>query len=239
MTQKRGRTGLGILLLLALTSPLLAQNSALVQYFYDDVGRLIRVVDGNGNVATYAYDAVGNLLSISRSSVPANNGLAILSFSPQSGTVGQIVTIQGQGFNTTASANAVQFNGVAATVTVATANTLTVTVPAGATTGPISVAVGSSSATSDMNFTITSATLTSISVIPGSVSLTSGASQQFSAAGGFTNGTPPLSHPPKSAAGGASSVMIVLEKVGPAAGLQEIKFPALSQKARQGRGNLV
>jgi YD repeat-containing protein len=113
-----------------------------VQYFYDDVGRLIRVVDGSGNVATYAYDAVGNLLSISRSSVPANNGLAILSFSPQSGTAGQTVIMQGQGFNTTASANSVQFNGVGTAVATATTNTLTVTVPAGATTGPISVTVG-------------------------------------------------------------------------------------------------
>jgi YD repeat-containing protein len=175
---------------LCLTSPLLAQTSMPVQYFYDDIGRLIRVVDGSGNVASYAYDAVGNLLSISRSSVPANNGLAILSFSPQSGTVGQIVTIQGQGFNTTPASNSVQFNGVATAVTAATANTLTVTVPTGATTGPISVTVGGSSATSDKNFTIASATLTNISVIPGSVSVPNGTVQQFSAVGGFTNGTP-------------------------------------------------
>src|SRR4029077_12462976 len=123
--------------------------------------------------ASYTYDAVGNLLSIARSSVPANNGLAILSFSPQSGTAGQTVTIQGQGFNTTPGVNSVQFHGVATTVGTATANTLTVAVPAGATTGPISVTVGSSTATSDKNFTIASATLTNISVIPGSVALTS------------------------------------------------------------------
>jgi YD repeat-containing protein len=191
MIQKRTLTGLIFSFLLTLASQLLAQASTPVQYFYDDVGRLIRVVDGTGNVATYAYDAVGNLLSISRSSVPANNGLSILSFSPQSGTAGQTVTIQGQGFNATPSANSVQFNGVAAaTVATSTANTLTVTVPAGATTGPISVTVGSSTATSDKNFTIASATLTNISVIPGSVSVPSGAVQQFSAVGGFTNGTP-------------------------------------------------
>jgi trimeric autotransporter adhesin len=188
--RKRTLTGLIFWFLLTLASPLLGQTSTPVQYFYDDVGRLIRVVDGSGNVATYAYDAVGNLLSIVRSSVPANNGLAILSFSPQSGTAGQIVTIQGQGFNTTAGSNSVQFNGVATAVTAATANTLTVTVPARATTGPISVTVGSSSATSDRNFTIVSATLTNISVIPGSVSVPNGAVQQFSAAGGFTNGKP-------------------------------------------------
>ncbi len=36
------------------------------QYIYDDLGRLSQVVDGQGNVATYTYDAVENLLSITR-----------------------------------------------------------------------------------------------------------------------------------------------------------------------------
>ena len=36
------------------------------QYIYDDLGRLSQVIDGQGNVATYTYDAVGNLLSITR-----------------------------------------------------------------------------------------------------------------------------------------------------------------------------
>jgi YD repeat-containing protein len=30
------------------------------------MGRLSQVIDGQGNVATYTYDAVGNLLSITR-----------------------------------------------------------------------------------------------------------------------------------------------------------------------------
>jgi YD repeat-containing protein len=34
-----------------------------VKYTYDDLGRLYQVVDSQGNVATYNYDAVGNLLS--------------------------------------------------------------------------------------------------------------------------------------------------------------------------------
>jgi len=38
-----------------------AQTSAPIQYFYDDLGRLTRVVDQSGNVATYTYDAVGNI----------------------------------------------------------------------------------------------------------------------------------------------------------------------------------
>ncbi|WP_175304441.1 RHS repeat domain-containing protein [Candidatus Nitrospira nitrificans] len=36
------------------------------QYIYDDLGRLSQMIDGQGNVATYTYDAVGNLLSITR-----------------------------------------------------------------------------------------------------------------------------------------------------------------------------
>ena len=80
--------------------------------------------------------------------------LAISSFTPQSGTVGSPVTIQGQGFSTTASEDSVQFNGVPATVAFATATTLIVSVPPGATTGSISVTVGSQTATSSSNFTV-------------------------------------------------------------------------------------
>src|SRR3970040_562241 len=38
-----------------------------VIYRYDDLGRLNRVVDQNNECATYEYDAVGNLLRITRS----------------------------------------------------------------------------------------------------------------------------------------------------------------------------
>ena len=37
-----------------------------VIYLYDDLGRLVRVVNENNECATYEYDAVGNLLSITR-----------------------------------------------------------------------------------------------------------------------------------------------------------------------------
>ena len=124
-----------------------------MQYVYDALGRLTQVIDPSGNVATYNYDAVGNLLSITRST-GSPSALAIFSFSPGQGSVGQTVVIQGQNFNATPSANTVQFNGTTATVTAATANQLTATVPAGATTGPISVTVGTSTATASSNFTV-------------------------------------------------------------------------------------
>ena len=34
------------------------------QYFYDELSRLVGVVDGQGDAAVYTYDEVGNLLSI-------------------------------------------------------------------------------------------------------------------------------------------------------------------------------
>jgi YD repeat-containing protein len=181
--------GASLLLLAAMVPPILAQNSAL-QYFYDDLGQLIRAVDQNGNVATYNYDSRGNLLSITRSTLPPSNGLSILNFTPQSGPVGQSVTIQGQGFSTTLSSNTVQFNGVAAAVTAATANTLTVTVPSTATTGPISVTVSTQTTTTGANFNVTNQ-LTSFAVSPQNVSVHFGAQQQqqFTATGYYTGGS--------------------------------------------------
>lgn len=146
-------------------SPLWAQSN--VQYVYDALGRLTQVIDPGGNVATYNYDAVGNLLSITRSTT-APSSLAIFSFSPAQGSIGQTVTIQGQNFSTTPSSNTVQFNGITATVTAATANSLTTTVPASATTGPISVTVGTSTATSSSNFTVLAVPVVT-SVTPASV----------------------------------------------------------------------
>jgi len=144
--RKRTLTCLIFLFILGFASPLWAQSGASVQYVYDALGRLTTVVDPSGNVANYNYDAVGNLLSITRTT-SSPSALAIFGFSPAQGIVGQTVVIQGQNFSATPSANTVQFNGTAATVTAATANSLTVTAPAGATTGLISVTVGTASPT--------------------------------------------------------------------------------------------
>jgi len=149
--QKSKLATLMVWFLLGIASPLWAQSS--VQYVYDALGRLTQLIDPSSNVATYNYDAVGNLLSITRSTT-SPSALAIFSFSPAQGSAGQTVVIQGQNFSAKPSANAVQFNGTTAIVTAATTNQLTTTVPAGATTGPISVTVGTSTATSSSNFTV-------------------------------------------------------------------------------------
>src|SRR5688500_6438728 len=83
-----------------------------VRYVYDDLGRLIAVVDPTGEAATYVYDAVGNVVSITRTSA----AVKVLGLSPYSGPVGATVTIAGTGFSTVATDNVVTFNGTAAQV---------------------------------------------------------------------------------------------------------------------------
>jgi hypothetical protein len=65
----------------------------------------------------------------------------ITSFAPAAGPVGSSVVITGTNFNTTAANNIVYFGATRGTVTAASANSLTVTVPAGASYKPITVAV--------------------------------------------------------------------------------------------------
>lgn len=84
----------------------------------------------------------------------------ISSFAPSSGPVGITVTITGTNFSSTPANNTVTFNGTTALVTVSTTTTLTVTVPIGATTGPISVTVGGNTATSATDFTVTTLIIT-------------------------------------------------------------------------------
>ncbi len=79
---------------------------------------------------------------------------SITSFSPGSGLAGAVVTITGSNFSATAASNTVKFNGVSAVVSEATSTSLTTEVPVGATTGKITVAVGSLTGTSSTDFTV-------------------------------------------------------------------------------------
>lgn len=78
----------------------------------------------------------------------------IKSFSPSSGDPGTTVTISGSNFLISTSGNQVTFNGTPATITVASTVELTVIVPVGATTGPISVTANGKTATSANSFTV-------------------------------------------------------------------------------------
>lgn len=126
-----------------------------INYVYDELGRLISVINKDGNAATYSYDAVGNLLSISRQ-VPTT--VSIIQFSPSGGAVGSTVTIYGSGYSANASQNSVTFNGVSATVSASSTNVIVTTVPSGATTGSIVVTSPTGSATSSSSFTVGSST---------------------------------------------------------------------------------
>lgn len=79
----------------------------------------------------------------------------ITSFTPTNGSEGTLVTITGTDFSTTVANNTVKFfDEITATVTSSTTTSITTTVPLGATTGKISVAIGCHTATSTNDFTI-------------------------------------------------------------------------------------
>ncbi len=87
----------------------------------------------------------------------SNAAPIITSFSPTSGAPGATVVISGANL---ARATAVNFNGVAGTITGSSATQLTVTVPTGASTGAITVVSPSGNVTSAASFTVLPATLT-------------------------------------------------------------------------------
>lgn len=120
-------------------------------YVYDADGRLVIVTDDGNQSAHYVYDAMGNLTAIERFGA---NGLAIFSFSPSRGAPGAQVRVQGHGFSPNPSDNALSFNGATAAVIAATGNEIIATVPAAATTGPVSVTVDGNTATSSADFTV-------------------------------------------------------------------------------------
>lgn len=162
-------------------------QQANVNYAYDTLGRLIAVIDQQGDVAVYSYDAVGNLLSIERVNVSGLSGAVAISLvTPNTGKVGTTVTIFGKGFSATASQDAVAFNGTSATVSEAAPNRLVTTVPAGATTGSITLTAPLGNATSPSPFTVISVT-GSLTVTPASALVLPNRTQQFAAT---LNGSP-------------------------------------------------
>jgi YD repeat-containing protein len=79
------------------SAPLSAQQPK-INYVYDDLGRLVRVIDENGNAATYHYDSVGNLLRITRETgVPTT--AVVSSVSPSSWNRGTNITVAITGYN--------------------------------------------------------------------------------------------------------------------------------------------
>ena len=71
-----------------------AQEQKII-YLYDDLGRLVRVIDENNECATYEYDAVGNILSITRST-NCLQAPTIATITPSSARVGDTACMAGQ-----------------------------------------------------------------------------------------------------------------------------------------------
>ena len=129
-------------------------------------GRFSGTVDFDGGPGVFNVTSVGtNNAFIHKMRQPPT----ITSFSPTSGPVGTTVIISGTNFSTTPANNTVTLNGIAATVITSSSTSITVTVPAGASTGPIAVAVAGTTVTSSTNFTVTTVLLpTIISFTPNS-----------------------------------------------------------------------
>lgn len=96
---------------------------------------------------TYLFFVLGSILTFPLMAQPT-----ISFFSPASGPVGTTVIITGTNFNTTSANNLVFFGATKAIVNAATATSLTVIVPGGASYQPISVSTGNLTAFSSRPF---------------------------------------------------------------------------------------
>ncbi|MFM8832856.1 MAG: choice-of-anchor D domain-containing protein, partial [Cytophagales bacterium] len=106
--------------------------------------------------------------------------VTITSFTPASGPEGTIVTINGTNFSATPSNNSVKFNGTTANVTASTSTSITAIVPAGATTGLVTVTTArGGSATSSTNFTVTVPTQPEINIKQNNTNIASSGSYAF------------------------------------------------------------
>jgi parallel beta-helix repeat protein len=108
---------------------------------------------GTKYVRLTVTDAQSQLASVEQDVVVTQTASTpgISSFTPTSGPVGTTVTISGTNFT---GATAVKFNGVNASFTVASASSITATVPSSATSGQITVTTAGGSATSSSAFTV-------------------------------------------------------------------------------------
>ncbi|WP_143741216.1 DUF4082 domain-containing protein [Pontibacter ramchanderi] len=134
---------------------------------------------------------VNESITITVKSTPVASAPVIASFSPTSGKVGDQVVISGSNLT---GASAVAFNGVLALIRENSASSITVDVPAGATTGKISVSTPGGTVSSEASFTVTGETsgilpYVSITSPANSSSYTAPASVTISATASDPDGT--------------------------------------------------
>ncbi|OQW33082.1 MAG: hypothetical protein A4E19_06980 [Nitrospira sp. SG-bin1] len=157
VTRMRWKTGVWagflwvIVLLLSPVSVLADQT----QYIYDDLGRLSQVIDGQGNVATYTYDAVGNLLSITRNT-GGIGAPTITAFTPNTGNAGTSVNVSLTGTNLTGASLATSNSGILVrnVVTTPTSITATFQIAFSAAAGPATVTVTTTTGSATTSFSV-------------------------------------------------------------------------------------
>ncbi|WP_194714290.1 IPT/TIG domain-containing protein [Noviherbaspirillum soli] len=137
-------------------------QAAETAYTYDAAGRLTSVINAEGQNAVYDYDALGNILAVRSVGIGALN---IAGFSPGQGSIGSTVNIVGSGFDLAAANNTVTFNGIETRATAASASSLTVIVPPGATTGKITVQNARDVASTGTDYRVVGSLVPSISAI--------------------------------------------------------------------------
>ena len=135
-------------------SPTLANNAATVHSTTATVSsatatQLVVAVPAGATTGTIKV-TVGSFSSTSTASFTVTP--SITGFSPPQGTPNTPVTISGYTFSATRTSDVVKFNGATATVTSATTTQLIAKVPSDASTGPITVTVSGSTATSATSF---------------------------------------------------------------------------------------
>jgi YD repeat-containing protein len=124
-------------------------------YIYDDLGRLSQVIDGQGNVATYQYDAVGNLLSITRNTGGVG-APTITAFTPNTGNAGASVNVSLTGTNLTGASLATTNPGILVRNVVTTPTTVTATfqIAFSAAAGPATVTVTTTTGSATTSFSV-------------------------------------------------------------------------------------
>jgi RHS repeat-associated protein len=111
---------------------------------------------------------------------------AIASFTPLQGRVGDAITISGS-FDSDLSGNTVSLGNSIVPVVSVSGTTLVVTVPAGSTTGRLTVTSAGGTATTSVDFVVL--TYTTITIAPATASLQVGDKLQLAASGVLPNGT--------------------------------------------------
>jgi RHS repeat-associated protein len=120
--------------------------------YWNDRSITAQVPNGAGGGNVVVTSAVGR--SSNGAGFNVTDNLAITLISPTTGPVGTQVTITGGGFGAAQGSSVVQFNGITAAVNNWTDTQITVTVPAGTVTAPISVIVGGNTVESVSPFAV-------------------------------------------------------------------------------------